>query len=61
MKYRELLAELQMFDDEQLGQDVTVFDENNDEFYPVEVLEYACEEIDVLDSGHPYFVFSCGS
>jgi hypothetical protein len=58
MKYRELLAKLQMFDDEQLEQDVTVLDENNDEFYPVETLEYACEEkIDVLDSGHPYLVF----
>ena len=50
MTYRELLKELQEISDEQLDQRVTVHVEFMDEYYPVEGVCVAVE--DVGDAGH---------
>lgn len=55
MTYRELLKELQGLTREQLDMDVSVLT-NQDEYMPVEAVELAGEQCDVLDLGHPIIV-----
>jgi hypothetical protein len=59
MTYKELLAELQKLNEEQLNQDVTVYDCGiNDEYYQASVeFVFATEECDVLDIDHPIIRF----
>ena len=54
MTYKELLDQLQQLNEEQLNQDVAIWDEDNDEFYQQDVdLLFVDETDDVLDAGHP--------
>ena len=57
MTYKELLAELQKLNEEQLNQDVAVWDEDNDEFYQQDVDLLFVDDTDVLDVGHPIIRF----
>jgi len=58
MTYKELLAELQQLNDEQLNQDVAVYDEGTDEYYQLNVeLVFATDAQDVLDVDHPIIRF----
>ena len=69
MKYRELLAELQGMNPEQLNQDVTVYVSGVGEFYglvgdyPLVVVNHEIQneftpgsQESALDEGHPYLV-----
>lgn len=59
MTYRELLAQLQQMNNEQLDSDVCIWDcYENDEFYQegVEVV-FATKECQVLDVNHPIIRF----
>ena len=51
MTYGELLNELSLLDTEELNQDVTIFDSNCEEFFPVKSLDKTTET-DILDAGH---------
>ena len=58
MTYREL-AELilEEFNDDQLDMDVTVYDQEQDEFYPLAETPWAItSDEDVLDPDHPYLI-----
>ena len=58
MTYKELLAELQKLNEEQLNQDVAIWDEDNDEFYQQDVdLLFVDNTQDVLDVNHPIIRF----
>lgn len=54
--YRELLERLQNLTQEQLSCDITVYDNNSDEFMGLEMkLEISDARTNVLDEGHPFF------
>lgn len=53
MTYAKLLERLMTLNEEQLNQDVTIYVENNDEFYPVQNLAINAYS-DVLDINHPF-------
>ena len=55
MTYKELLDQLMMLDDEQLGQTVTVHEPYQDEYIAV-VHTATTSEADVLDENHFYLV-----
>lgn len=55
MKYRELLGFLNELSDEQLDMDVSVYIEDQDEFYPMTKVGIT-NETNVLDEGHPYLI-----
>ena len=57
MTYKELLNQLQQLNEEQLNQDVAIWDEDNDEFYQQDVDLLFVDETDVLDAGHPIIRF----
>ena len=59
MTYKELLAELQKLNEEQLNQDVAICSEDDeDEYYQASVeLVFATEECQVLDVDHPIIRF----
>ena len=58
MTYQELLQQLQQLNEEQLKQDVAVYDTGTDEYYQLKVeLVFATEECDVLDIDHPIIRF----
>jgi len=58
MTYKELLAELQKLNEEQLNQDVAVYDTGTDEYYQLNVeFVFATEECGVLDIDHPIIRF----
>lgn len=58
MTYKELLAELQKLNEEQLNSDVAIWDEDNDEFYQSDVeFVFATDECQVLDVDHPFIRF----
>jgi hypothetical protein len=58
MTYKELLAELQKLNEEQLNQDVTVYDKYAQEHYQLTVaVVFATDECQVLDVDHPIIVF----
>jgi hypothetical protein len=58
MTYKELLAQLSLLDEQQLKQDVCVYDEFTDEYYQLKVeLVFATDAQDVLDIGHPIIRF----
>ena len=56
MTYKELKAHIEVMDDEQLDQDVTVRDVNIDETFKILGIEFE-EEDDVLDKNHPFLTF----
>jgi len=59
MTYKELLAELQKLNEEQLNQDVAICSEDDeDEYYQSSVeLVFATDECQVLDVDHPIIRF----
>lgn len=58
MTYKELLQQLQQFNEDQLNSDVAVYDEGTDEYYQLKVeVVFATEECQVLDEGHPIIRF----
>ena len=56
MTYRQLIAKLSGITTINLDTTVTVYDSAENEFHPVQDLNYAGEENDVLDRDHPYLV-----
>ena len=58
MTYKELLNQLSQLNEEQLNQDVAIWDEVNDEFYQQDVdLLFVDNTQDVLDVNHPIIRF----
>ena len=58
MTYKELLNQLSQLNEEQLNQDVAIWDEDNDEFYQQDVdLLFVDNTQDVLDVDHPIIRF----
>jgi hypothetical protein len=57
MTYKEFLAKLQKLNEEQLNQDVAIWDEDNDEFYQQDVDLLFVDDTDVLDVDHPIIRF----
>ena len=58
MTYKDLLVRLLNFTQDQLNQDVCVYDEGTDEYYQLNVeLAYAGQEQAVLDLDHPIIRF----
>lgn len=56
MTYRELLQELQKLSEEQLDCDISVYDEEAEEFFHVDHDLQIQSGNDVLGHGHPYLV-----
>ena len=59
MTYRQLLHYLQILEEDEsdkLDMHVTVYDEQNEEYYPINYADNA-EGVDVLDDDHPILVF----
>ena len=52
--YKDLLILLQSFTPEQLDCTPTVYDCDNDEYYPLTTILTASDTNDVLDENHPY-------
>ena len=58
MTYKELLNQLSQLNEEQLNQDVAIWDEDNDEFYQQDVdLLFVDVTAVVLDVDHPVIRF----
>ena len=58
MTYKELLAELQKLNEEQLNQDVAIWNDLLDEYYQLDVgLVFVDNTQDVLDLNHPVIRF----
>jgi len=57
MRYYDLLEKLKTLSDEQLKDDVALFDTREEEFFYVEYVEQEIED-DVLDKDAIYLVFS---
>jgi hypothetical protein len=58
MQYRDLLKNLSALTDEQLNQDVTVWQSDTDDYFPGTKLSISDDKNDVLDPGHPYLEVS---
>ena len=58
MTYRQLLKKMQSIPDDRLDDDVTVFNGEDEEFYPVFRVKTADDECDVLDEGHFYLTIN---
>ena len=57
MTYSELLVQLLQLNTEQLRQDVTVYDSDTDEHYPMKEFVYTTDAQNVLDTDHPILSF----
>jgi hypothetical protein len=58
MTYKELLNQLQQLNEEQLNQDVAIWDDVGNEYYQSDVyFQFADDTQDVLDAGHPVISF----
>ena len=58
MTYKELLNQLQQLSEEQLNQDVAIWDDVSNEYYQSDVyFEFADDTQDVLDLNHPVISF----
>jgi len=57
MTYKELLTQLQQLTEEQLNQDVAIWDNYGDEYYQKSVEFVFATETDVLDVDHPIIRF----
>ena len=58
MTYKDLLVQLLDFTQDQLNQDVCVYDTGTDEYYQLKVeLVYAGQECDALNLDHPIIRF----
>lgn len=58
LTYKELLNQLQSLTEDQLNEDVCVYDTGTDEYYQLNVeLVYSTQECDVLNLDHPIIRF----
>lgn len=57
MTYQQLLQQLQSLDEEQLNQEVAIYDEGTDEYYQLKVELVFTTVSDVLDANHPVIRF----
>ena len=58
MTYQQLLDQLAILTPEQLGCDVTIYDEDNDEYYGSSIdLLFVDSVSDILDVNHPILRF----
>jgi len=58
MTYKELLQQLQQLSEDQLNEDVCVYDTGTDEYYQLNVeLVYSTQECDILNLDHPIIRF----
>ena len=57
MNYKEILNQLQQLNEEQLNQDVALWNDLLDEYYQLDVDLLFVDETDVLDAGHPIIRF----
>lgn len=58
MTYKQLLQQLQQLSEDQLNEDVCVYDTGTDEYYQLNVeLVYSTQECDVLNLDHPIIRF----
>lgn len=57
MTYSELLVQLLQLNAEQLKQDVTIYDCDADEHYPMKEFVYTTDTQNVLDTDHPILSF----
>jgi hypothetical protein len=58
MTYKELLNQLQQLNEEQLNQDVALWNDLLDEYYQLDIdLLFVDDTQDVLDNGHPIIRF----
>ena len=58
MTYKELLNQLSQLNEEQLNEDVCVYDTGTDEYYQLKVeLVYSTQECNVLNLDHPIIRF----
>ena len=57
MTYSELLVQLLQLNAEQLKQDVTIYDSDSDEHYPMKEFVYTTDAQNVLDTDHPILKF----
>ena len=58
MTYKELLQQLQQLNEEQLNQDVCIYDSDYQEYYQESVeIVYSTQECDVLNLDHPIIRF----
>lgn len=58
MTYKELLNQLSQLNEEQLNQDVAIWDDTKNEYYQSDVyFEFADDTQDVLDLNHPVISF----
>ena len=57
MTYSDLLVRLLQLNAEQLKQEVTVYDIDSDEHYPMKEFVYETDAQNVLDTNHPIISF----
>ena len=57
MTYSDLLVRLLQLNAEQLKQEVTVYDIDSDEHYPMKEFVYTTDAQNVLDTDHPILSF----
>ncbi len=55
--FKDVLMLLQSMSAEQLDCTPTIYDSDNDEYYPITTLLTASESNQTLDKDHPYFAF----
>lgn len=55
MTYLQLKIYLESLNESELQQTVTVFSDNNSEYYPLNKIEVSTDN-DILDSGHIYLI-----
>lgn len=58
LTFRDLLNQLQSLPVEKLDLSVTVYDRNQDEFYPVQKVSFSEDTDDILDGGHPILLIN---
>ena len=57
MTYWELLKDLKKLSEEQLSQEVMVFDMDEEEFYPTTMIRATAYSDGIMGKGHPYIPF----
>ena len=58
MTYEQLKAHIEVMDEQQLQQDVTIRDTESEEYYPIDSIEFADDSDVVLDMTHPFLTFA---
>lgn len=56
--YRSLIEELKGIPEEHMDDNITIYQDEDDEYYPVSLELASRDSKGVLDEGHPFFDFS---